>query len=196
MKTSILKFLCLDYKIYDLIPQILKKSQILIDKDISLFKEETNSTASLLEFTENSAVNSNSSENNNNFFKEEEEKNKESAFDELVSKHSPNKEENSNEKKKNEEIEKPKNFFKKLFTRSNKNDNNIKIEEKFSDILKEKRKSTEKLSLQNIANCLKNINHSQTLEINKDFIKHFEKENHNFKNQVKKSLIIKNILFV
>lgn len=176
----------MEYKIYDLIPQILKKSQILIDKDISIFKEETNSTASLLEFTENSAVNSNNgSENNNNLFKEEEEKTKESAFEELVNKQSQIKEENY-EKKKNEEIEKPKNFFKKLFTKSNKNDN-IKAEEKlekFSEILKEKRKSTEKLNLHNIANCLKNINHSQTLEINKDFIKNFEKENQNFKNQV------------
>lgn len=178
LKTSILKFLCLDFKIHDLIPQILKKTQILIDKNIENVKEDAKSSQNFIELHENVDY----QESCLSILSEKGIKRKESALDELAKTNASN-EDSSFNNNKTEGNEKSYNFFKKIFTKSNKNDN-AKNLESFSEILKEKRKPNDKLNLHNISICLKNINQSNTLSINQNFLKNFEKENNNLKNQV------------
>ena len=151
-------------------PVILKKSQILIEKDISHFKEEN-----FIEvFSENPSIKL------ENSLPEFEENSKETAFEELAQKTLNF---NKNEMKKHEEnSEKSKNFFQKFFSKSK--ENQQKTEEKLQEIVKEKRKIVDKLNIEAVAKCLQKLAISNEITINQDFLKNFEKENANFKNKV------------
>ena len=161
-------------------PQILKKSQFLIEKDILNLKEEISTPNSFVEFFESPSI----KQNLNDIFHNEttEEKAKETALDELANKNSLSHEEI--EIKKPEENEKSQNFFKKWFKKSNKTDNQEAKTIRLAENIKEKRKIIDKLNIENIGKSLKNLTSSNNIVINQEFLKNFEKENNNFKNKV------------
>lgn len=160
-------------------PSILKKSHLLIDKDLSSLKEEEQSSGSLIEITESPSKTDTSQVS---LHKEFEENNKETALDELANRASLKNEEilEPSVKKKPEEN---RNFFKKWFSKS-KNEENPKGEEKFTEIIKEKRKINEKTALELIAKRLKSLVAMLDFNVNQEFLKNFEKESLVTKNKV------------
>lgn len=173
LKSSILKFIYQDFKIGDLMPPILKKSQMLIDKDVFNFKEEASNSQGFI------GINEKNNENDLNL--EKEQNNKETAFEELANRNSLKNEEISENLGKNEE---KKNFFQKLFVKLNNKHENPKNEEKMAEIVKEKRKISEKINLEQIAKKFKSLVTLNDFSINQEFLKMFEKESNVFKNKV------------
>lgn len=186
LKSSILKFLCLEFKIADLIPHVLKKSQILIEKDVIFFKEEVSTSNNVIEFLEAPTVKANINDLKINLPNSLEEKSKETALDELSNPSTIKNEEVSekSQKKKQEESEKSSNFFKNFFRKSNSKSDQTKIEDGLSENIKEKRKIVDKLHLETILYTLKKLSTYSEIAINQDFLKNFEKENYNFKSKV------------
>ena len=173
LKSSILKFIYQEFKIGDLIPPILKKSQMLIDRDIFNFKEENSQI-----FIE---INEKNSENPLNSQKEIEKNNNETPFEELANRNSVKNEEIVENSVKNEE---KKSFFQKIFVKLNNKHENPKNEEKMAEIVKEKRKISEKMNLEQIAKKIKSLVTMNDFIINQEFLKMFEKESNVFKNKV------------
>ena len=173
LKSSILKFIYQEFKIGDLIPPILKKSQMLIDRDIFNFKEENSQI-----FIE---INEKNSENPLNSQKEIEKNNNETPFEELANRNSVKNEEIVENSVKNEE---KKSFFQKIFVKLNNKHENQKNEEKMAEIVKEKRKISEKMNLEQIAKKIKSLVTMNDFIINQEFLKMFEKESNVFKNKV------------